>query len=229
MLIPVWISGFYDVLLHDMTDADAPYVAVSDLSDLRQEWPALVVFGMTGHQLELEQMRHDGKKQYRGTQTGLCTFYGKVIILDLARHVANYHLKFAQLWRCPVSWCTIWKGTPQDCVDHFVWPMWCLLWRRRLTWDVGSHHGQFPGMSGTKPSSPLYLECQRMRICSARVACHWYIVIVCSVERGPMRGNYMVESQIYPDIQHGVRRREPEDLSPRCKSRWALSPSPATL
>ena len=25
-----------------------------------------------------------------------------------------------------------------------------------------------------------------MRFCSARVACHWYIVIVCSVERGRM-------------------------------------------
>ena len=24
----------------------------------------------------------------------------------------------AQLWRCPVTWCTIWKGTSQDCVDH---------------------------------------------------------------------------------------------------------------
>ena len=32
-----------------------------------------------------------------------------------------------------------------------------------------------------------------------------------------------------PDIQHSVRRREPEDLSPRCKFCRALSPSPATL
>ena len=31
-----------------------------------------------------------------------------------------------------------------------------------------------------------------------------------------------------PDTQRCVRRREPEDLSPRCKSRWALSPSPTT-
>ena len=63
-------------------------------------------------------MRHDCKKRYCGTQIGLCTFCGKVIRLDLARHVANYHLELAQLWRCPVSWCTIWKGTLQDCVDH---------------------------------------------------------------------------------------------------------------
>ena len=34
------------------------------------------------------------------------------------RHVANYHLKHGQLWRCPVSWCTQWKGTPQNCIGH---------------------------------------------------------------------------------------------------------------
>ena len=34
------------------------------------------------------------------------------------RHVACCHLDLAQLWRCPVSWCTAWKGTPQDLMDH---------------------------------------------------------------------------------------------------------------
>ena len=27
-------------------------------------------------------------------------------------------MELAQLWRCPVTWCTVWKGTAQDCVDH---------------------------------------------------------------------------------------------------------------
>ena len=36
------------------------------------------------------------------------------IWLHTVRHL--YHVW--QLWRCPVSWCTIWKGTAQDCVDH---------------------------------------------------------------------------------------------------------------
>ena len=34
------------------------------------------------------------------------------------RHVARRHLELAQLWRCPVSWCTVWRGTPQDLMDH---------------------------------------------------------------------------------------------------------------
>ena len=32
--------------------------------------------------------------------------------------MARRHLELAQLWRCPVSWCTVWKGTPQDLMDH---------------------------------------------------------------------------------------------------------------
>ena len=27
-------------------------------------------------------------------------------------------LELAQLWRCPVMRCTMWKGTAQDCIDH---------------------------------------------------------------------------------------------------------------
>ena len=44
--------------------------------------------------------------------------FEKYIPQDLGRHVASFHLDLAQLWRCPVSWCTIWRGTPQDCIDH---------------------------------------------------------------------------------------------------------------
>ena len=32
--------------------------------------------------------------------------------------IALFHIEIAQLWRCPVMWCTVWKGTAQDCVDH---------------------------------------------------------------------------------------------------------------
>ena len=73
---------------------------------------------MAHQQLELEQLRYACKKRYRGTQSDVCTFCGKMIKLDMVRHVANYHLEFTQLWRCRVSWYPQWKGTPQDCVDH---------------------------------------------------------------------------------------------------------------
>ena len=45
-------------------------------------------------------------------------YCGVLIKCDMYLHVAGFHLDLAQLWRCPVSWCTVWKGTPQDCMDH---------------------------------------------------------------------------------------------------------------
>ena len=36
----------------------------------------------------------------------------------MARHISNYQLDLAQFWRRPVLWCTQWKGTSQDCIDH---------------------------------------------------------------------------------------------------------------
>ena len=48
------------------------------------------------------------------------TFCGASIKTDMHRHVARCHLQLAQLWRCPVPWCTMWKGTPQDLMTHIL-------------------------------------------------------------------------------------------------------------
>ena len=45
-------------------------------------------------------------------------YCGRVIKCNMYRHVTKFHLDLAQLWRCPVSWCTVCKGNPQDCMDH---------------------------------------------------------------------------------------------------------------
>ena len=58
-----------------------------------------------------EKMHQECKHRFRGGQTGCCTHCGTVIKLDMAQHVATFHLDLAQLWRCLVSWCTQWKGT----------------------------------------------------------------------------------------------------------------------
>ena len=61
------------------------------------------------------------------------------------RHVATYHLYLGQLWRCPVSRCTVWKGMPQDCMDHDIksaslekfFPPWTV---QRQTWMDALKH-----------------------------------------------------------------------------------------
>ena len=41
--------------------------------------------------------------------------------MDLGKHIAFYRLELAQLWRCPVMWCTAWKGTAPSTVTRDQW------------------------------------------------------------------------------------------------------------
>ena len=63
-------------------------------------------------------MRKAAKVKYRQKHPAPCTICGTLIKCDMYRHVACRHLEFSQLWRCPVSWCTVWRGAPQDLMDH---------------------------------------------------------------------------------------------------------------
>ena len=101
---------------HDATIIDM--VSGNDLSLLRRQWPVSVVQSMTWMQSELDDMRASAKKRFRHSRTGACTYCGKYIKCDMYRLVSNYHLDLGQLWRCPMSWCPVWKGTAQDCMDH---------------------------------------------------------------------------------------------------------------
>ena len=51
-------------------------------------------------------MRKSAKKDYSQTRLMPCRFCGKVIRVDMYRHVARLHLDLVQLWRCPIAWCT---------------------------------------------------------------------------------------------------------------------------
>ena len=95
-----------------------PISGVEELSTLRRQWPVSLVAGMSNRPTDLELMRCDCKDRFRAHPTGACTYCGRNIVHDMAHHVSNFHLDLGQLWRCPVSWCTPWKGIPQDCIDH---------------------------------------------------------------------------------------------------------------
>ena len=110
--------GFHEVLLHDMEDEDLPCVALSELNCLRLYWPKTLFVFMSRYQHDLERMRKECRECFGCTQSGNCTHCGKYIQQNLGEHIALYHMELAQLWRCPVTWCTVWKGTAQDCIDH---------------------------------------------------------------------------------------------------------------
>ena len=110
--------GYQEILLHDMGEEELPFVSLSELDYLRHIWPQALFVFMTRYQQDLERRRKECKERFGCTQPGNCTHCGKYIQMDLGNHIAFYHLELAQLWHCPVMWCTVWKGTAQDCIDH---------------------------------------------------------------------------------------------------------------
>ena len=110
--------GFHEILIHELADEELPFVILSELGCLHLDWPNTLSTFMSRYQFDLDQMRKACWDRYGSTQSGTCTTCGKHIQQNLGRHIALCHMELAQLWRCPVSWCTVWKGTAQDCVDH---------------------------------------------------------------------------------------------------------------
>ena len=111
-------TGFHEILIHDMGLEEWPKVPLSEIGCLRLDWPKELFNFVGRYQLELEQMRKECRDRFEGISSGACPTCEKFIQVNLGRHVALYHLDLAQLWRCPVDWCPVWKGTSQDCIDH---------------------------------------------------------------------------------------------------------------
>ena len=82
------------------------------------DWPKTLFTFRSRYQFDLDQMRKDCRERFGSTHSGTCTTCGKHIQQNLGKHIALYHMELAQLWLCPVMWCTVWNGTAQDCIDH---------------------------------------------------------------------------------------------------------------
>ena len=111
-------TGFHEILIEDMGLREWPKVSMSELGCLRLDWPQEFFTFVGRYQLELEQMCKECRDRFEGISSGACPTCEKFIQVNLGRHVAMFHLDLAQLWRCPVGWCPVWKGTSQDCIDH---------------------------------------------------------------------------------------------------------------
>ena len=135
-------QNFHDVTVVDMGNLPESHVSMSELSKLIHKWPPAVINHMMWRQRVLEEMRRAARVKYRQKHTSLCTFYGTLIRCDMYRHVARCHLELAQVWRCPVSWCTVCKGLDGPC-----------LWGSQCA--AGDKGGQpreaLPAMDGNTP------------------------------------------------------------------------------
>ena len=114
-------QNVHDVTIVDMGRLPEPHVPIVQLEELIHRWPPVVVNHMTWRQREIERLRSVAKTELKHNGMKPCTFCGASIKSNMYRHVARCHLQLAQLWRCPMPWCTIWKGTSQDLMTHIVW------------------------------------------------------------------------------------------------------------
>ena len=83
-----------------------------------QNWLPSPLSGMTKCQVDMENQCWECTRQFDSLRHGKCPHCGTYINSSMSRHVMIFHLDLGQLWRCPIPWCSVWKGTAQDCVDH---------------------------------------------------------------------------------------------------------------
>ena len=118
--------GFHDVVIENLLGTSvwrSKHVTPADVIGLRQRWPKAVFHVMRERSMELEDLRRKaymgGQPAYRYTGRGYCPVCKIKSDDGLDTHMMSHHLDLGQLWRCPVEWCAVWKGSVRECRDHF--------------------------------------------------------------------------------------------------------------
>ena len=119
-------TGFHDVVIENLLGTSvwrSRHVTPADIIGLRQRWPKAVFQVMRERQPELEDLRRkaftSNQPAYRYAGRGYCPVCQTKSDEGLDTHMMCHHLALGQLWRCPVEWCAVWKGSVRECRDHF--------------------------------------------------------------------------------------------------------------
>ena len=129
LLIPdagIGQDGFHDVVIENLLGTStwrSRYVSPADVIGLRRRWPQAVFHVMRERCVEMEDLRRKAytgdQPAYRYTGRGYCPVCEIKTEHSLDSHMMCHHLGLGQLWRCPVEWCAVWKGSIRECWDHF--------------------------------------------------------------------------------------------------------------
>ena len=118
-------DGFHDIMIENLAATPAwqsSHVSPTDMTALRHRWHWAVFRTMNRHGPDMERLRrgarHQPDRAFRHNAPGFCPVCEVWIEPALDVHMSNVHLEMAQLWRCPVEWCTVWKGSVRACQDH---------------------------------------------------------------------------------------------------------------
>ena len=138
----------------------------------------------------------------------------------------HVNIGFHEILRCPVMWCTMWKGTAQDCIDHMGWihkvplsvkaanlvrffPPWTVT---REQWA----HMMMPSISGVAIDTLLF-----SRIGSPLF--HRYWIISRTGSHAAFRGTYLCRMRVFlEESDSAVVRRLHHQLAQELGARIAL-------
>ena len=119
-------DGFHDVVVENLIGSStwrSRHVSPSDVIALRRRWPKAVFHVMKVRCIELEDLWRQAfnglQWAYRYAFLGYCPECKTRTEGSLDSHMMCCHLGLGQLWRCPVEWCAVWKGSVRECRDHF--------------------------------------------------------------------------------------------------------------
>ena len=120
-------DGFHDVLIDNLAASPSwrlGHISLADVTALRRRWPKAVLKTMRRRAQEVERLRRGARNRpdraFCHNAPGFCPVCEVRIDSALDVHMLNFHLELAQLWRCPVEWCAVWKGSVRGCLDHLM-------------------------------------------------------------------------------------------------------------
>ena len=121
------IDGLHDILVENLSGMPAwrsSHVSPADMTSLRRRWPKAVFKTLRRRASDVERLRRDAPKRadkvFRYGGPGFCGVCNIRIYSALDAHMIASHLELGQLWRCPVTWCTVWKGSGRACLEHLA-------------------------------------------------------------------------------------------------------------
>ena len=121
------IDGFHDMIIENLSASPtwrSSHVSRADISSLRQRWPKAVFSTLRRRASDVERLRRDvpkrADKAFHYSGPGFCGVCDTRVHTALDVHMIACHLELGQLWRCPVEWCAVWKGSGRACLEHLA-------------------------------------------------------------------------------------------------------------
>ena len=113
-----WTQNFHDVTIVDMDEEREPKVTAADLTHLRDSWPPGIFNHMKWFQQDLEVNEKGGQARVYAGTTDAVQILWKGDSLQYVPSRGQTSSGSGTVVEVSGSWCTVWRGSPQDCMEH---------------------------------------------------------------------------------------------------------------